>query len=445
MNMQAINTCACMHALYIYRQLTDRQLHRSMTDTKGDKVLLLSQDHLPQSPQDILRAISGWSSSAGPTGKALERDVYGKGASLCAFEDKMATYLGKEKAVFVVSGVMSQLIALKVHAERRGSLSADDDKVFACHGTSHLEIHENKAYEHLLGFSRRLVGDKHRAISYIDVVTSLEGKESSAVLAPDAIQQMPSTLILELPQRENGGQTVEWEDLVQIRAYTKKHGIKLHMDGARLYEIAPYYQIKNGKSVADITALFDSVYVSYYKGLGAMAGAMLLGDAAFIERAKFYIRCFGGNLYTIFPYSFFAEKQFDLLSQSFEGRYLKLKRVVGLISKALELGDVGDNKTTQCIQFVPRVPQCAMVHVYFKGRDQAAITQCLEEVTSELGVEVTEKLRKQVLDCETTPGNLMSPQTWMIELKMGPVNVQIDDSAFVSAYTHLHKLLLESL
>ena len=66
-----------------------------------------------------------------------------------------------------------------------------------------------------------------------------------------------------------------------------RYGTPLHMDGARLLEIAPWY----GRDPAEIAALFDSVYLSFYKGLGGLSGAMLLGTAPFLKQATPWRRC----------------------------------------------------------------------------------------------------------------------------------------------------------
>lgn len=104
--------------------------------------------------------------------------------------------------------------------------------------------------------------------------------------------------LLELPMREIGGQLPSWEDLVEQARWCKEQGIRLHMDGARLWQCTAHYD----KTLTDISALFDSVYVSFYKDLGGIAGACLAGDADFIERCKVWIRRAGGNLYALAPY-----------------------------------------------------------------------------------------------------------------------------------------------
>jgi threonine aldolase len=74
--------------------------------------------------------------------------------------------------------------------------------------------------------------------------------------------KQPGMLLLELPQREIGGQCITWTDLVKISEMCKKRNIALHCDGARLWEAQTFYN----RPIRDIAALFDSVYVSFYKG-----------------------------------------------------------------------------------------------------------------------------------------------------------------------------------
>lgn len=82
------------------------------------------------------------------------------------------------------------------------------------------------------------------------------------------VKRPRSSFLLELPQREIGGQFPEYEELEAISAHCREHGIKLHLDGARLFESLPYY----GKSAAEICALFDSVIM---KGLRSLLHGLI--------------------------------------------------------------------------------------------------------------------------------------------------------------------------
>ncbi len=217
---------------------------------------------------------------------SMSSDMYGKGNVIEDFQDKMASYLGKEAAVFFPSGTMAQQIALRIWCDEKGL------KRVAYHPLCHLEIHEQDGMKELHHIEAVLLADKERLIT-LDDVRQMEGEISC--------------LLLELPQREIGGQLPPYGELEAISAYCREKGIRLHLDGARLFEITPYYN----KSAAEICALFDSVYVSFYKGIGGIAGAILAGDASFTEQSKIWKRRHGGDLISLYPYIVSSEYYFD--------------------------------------------------------------------------------------------------------------------------------------
>jgi len=165
-------------------------------------------------------------------------------------------------------------------------------RLVALHPTAHILRHERGNHQLFDHFQALQIGDPHRPWSVAD----LRG-------IPDKL----GAVVLELPMREIGGQCPSWDELAAIKDYCRGQGIHLHMDGARLWETAAAY----GRDVAQIAAGFDTVYVSLYKGIGGMAGAMLAGDAAFIDRAREWFRRQGGNVYQRTPYVVAAAMQFD--------------------------------------------------------------------------------------------------------------------------------------
>lgn len=203
-------------------------------------------------------------------------DRYGAGGAVAALEDEMRTVLGKPAAVFMPSGTMAQQIALRIHADRRGL------RTVAFHPTAHLELHEDKAYQRLHGLVGLKIGDP-RGLITIDDLRGV-GERLAAVL-------------LELPQREIGGRLPSWSDLEEQVAFVRAQGAALHLDGARLWECTPYY----GRSPAAIAALFDTVYVSLYKGLGGLAGCCLAGEEEVIAEARAWRRRHGGTLFGLWP------------------------------------------------------------------------------------------------------------------------------------------------
>jgi len=216
----------------------------------------------------------------------IDHDVYGEGALIRAFEQKVARLLGAEAAVFCISGTMAQVTALRLACD------AGPSRLVALHPTSHILVHERSNYQLLDHFQALAVGDRQRPWTAADLT---------------AIPDRLGAVGLEIPLREIGGQLSAWDELEAIKAHCRAHGIHLHMDGARLWEAAAGY----GRSAAQIAAGFDSVYVSLYKGIGGMGGALLLGDTAFVARAAEWFRRQGGNLFQRSPYVVAAAMQFD--------------------------------------------------------------------------------------------------------------------------------------
>src|SRR4051794_7804002 len=213
-------------------------------------------------------------------------DIYGEGDRIEALEARVAALLGKEAAVFMPSGTMAQPIALRIWAGRNGT------RTVAFHPTCHLELHEQKGYQLLHDLHGRLVGDANELLTLDDL---------------EQIHEPVAALLIELPQREIGGRLPDWDGLTAQTDWARGRGIALHMDGARLWEAAPFY----GRPYDEIAALFDSVYVSFYKGLGGLGGAALAGPQDLVDEARVWQRRHGGNLVTLMPYVVAAELGLD--------------------------------------------------------------------------------------------------------------------------------------
>jgi len=267
---------------------------------------------------------------ANEVGPDEDPDRYGEGKLIEDFEREIATLLGKEAAVFMPSGTMAQQIALRIWTDQRHT------PVVAFHPTCHLEIHEQKGYAFLHGLNARLVGDRTRLITLEDLCKT-----------PGPI----GALLFELPQREIGGQLPSWSDLEAQTAWARERGIALHLDGARLWESGPFYE----RSYAEIASLFDSLYVSFYKGIGAIAGAALLGPASFVAEARIWQRRHGGNLIQLYPYVLSARANLRRRLGRFGDYYQRaqsLARVFGSIPG---------------ISVKPDPPHTNMMHVYLQA------------------------------------------------------------------------------
>jgi threonine aldolase len=203
-------------------------------------------------------------------------DRYGDGGVVAELETEVRELLGKPAAVFMPSGTMAQQIALRVHADRLGR------RVVLWHPQSHLAKWEDQAAERLHGLLPRPVG------------------ESRSLVTLDELQEVAepfAALLLELPQREIGGQLPPWDDLVAQVGWAHERGAAAHLDGARLWEAAAGYD----RPPAEIAALFDTTYVSFYKGIGALAGCCLAGPEDVVAEVREWRHRLGGTLFGLWP------------------------------------------------------------------------------------------------------------------------------------------------
>lgn len=223
------------------------------------------------SAADDFRQLADWCAA-----HEVEHDMYGDGALVQDLERRIATLLGLPAAVFMPSGIMAQLCALRIWAE------AAKLPRFGMHPTSHLLHHEEEAHAALMQLHGVPIGGRLRPMLAADL---------------EACAQPLACLQVELPIREAGGQLPSWDELQVLKAACRARGLPLHMDGARLWECGPFY----GRPYAEIAAGFDSVYVSVYKGIGALAGALLAGGEDFIAQARRWRRRLGGTLVHLSP------------------------------------------------------------------------------------------------------------------------------------------------
>lgn len=215
----------------------------------------------------------------------IDMGPYGSGEHIKHFENHISSFLGKKSGLFFMTGVQAQLCALKIYCERKGK------RKVAWHVSSHLETAEEKAYEALYGLERVLLGSDPETLPTVEEIRKVVEVDEG---------ERPAAILVELPNRVLGCRTYSFAELEEISKMCREMDVKFHMDGARLWEIEPYYQALDKKSFKDIVGLFDSVYVSFYKALRGVAGAMLISDdESLIVDARVWRRRAGGNPITL--------------------------------------------------------------------------------------------------------------------------------------------------
>jgi threonine aldolase len=258
-------------------------------------------------------------------------DRYGEGGVVAELEAEVAALLGKPAAAFMPSGTMAQQIALRVHADRTAR------RTVLWHPTCHLELHESQAPARLHALQGRPVGDPRLLITLDDLTD---------------VAEPPAALLLELPQREIGGRLPEWDGLVAQTSWARSRGAAVHLDGARLLESLPFYE----RSAAEVAALFDSVYVSLYKGLGGVAGCVLAGDEELVAQAREWRHRHGGTLFAMWPYA----------AAGLAGLRLRAARMPAYASHARAIA--AELSGLDGVEVVPDPPQTPMMHVYLRAQ-----------------------------------------------------------------------------
>lgn len=284
-----------------------------------------------------------------------DSDMYGNGAIIENFEEKMAKLLGKESAVFFPSGTMAQQIALRIWCDEKGN------KKVGYHPLSHLEIHEKDGMKELHHLEAVLLADVERPVLLHDLL---------------GLEEKTACLLLELPQREIGGQLPEFEELKAMSAFCRERGIKLHLDGARLFEILPYYE----KSVQEVCALFDSVYISFYKGIGGIAGAILAGDRSFTEESKIWKRRHGGDLISLYPYIIAADYYMERRLPHMKKYYREAQELAALYNGC------------EGMKTIPEVPVSNMFHVHSTAQKEQ-LDSILIDIAAKTGIGLTQSVR----------------------------------------------------
>lgn len=211
---------------------------------------------------------------------------------------------------------------------------------------------------------------------------------------------------LELPQRDLGGQLPDWDALNEIIAWARERGIPTHLDGARLWECRPFY----GREYAEIAQLFDSVYVSFYKILGGIAGSALAGPADLIAEARTWQRRHGGNLIHLYPFVLSAQKGLRERLGRMEAYHAKAKEIAALLTLFDE------------IEIAPNPPHTNMMNVFMRGEREKLEAAALD-VARETGTWLFSRLAPTPI-----------PGFTMFELTVGEATMDLSGQEIVEAF-----------
>lgn len=187
-----------------------------------------------------------------------------------------ADMLGKEAAIFMPSGSMTNQIAIRLHCQ-----PGDE---FLCEENCHVYNYEQAAFAQLSGVVARTLPGVHGVLS---------PEQFEGTIRPINDHLVRTRLVcLENTHNRGSGKVQPFDTVQQITSWAHENGLKTHLDGARLFNAAAATDI----SVAQWSQLFDTVSVCFSKGLGAPVGSALAGSAEFIQQAKRARKLFGGGM-----------------------------------------------------------------------------------------------------------------------------------------------------
>ncbi len=203
-------------------------------------------------------------------------DVYGEDPTVNELESYAAKLFGKEAGLFVVSGTMGNQVSIMAHTSR-------GDEVI-------LEA-ESHIYHYEVGAMAVLSGVMPHPVPGVNGVMDPEDVERA--IRPDNIH-FPRTSLIAIENTHNraGGRVIPLDNMKEIYSIAKEHGLKVHLDGARIFNAS----IASGIPVYEYAKYADSVMFCLSKGLGAPVGSVVVGDEEFISRARRARKMLGGGM-----------------------------------------------------------------------------------------------------------------------------------------------------
>lgn len=273
-------------------------------------------------PAERLRRVAGYIEA-----RFWTDALYLDGAAARELEETVARLTGQDAALWFPTGTMAQGVAARIHAAATGR------DTLLLHPSSHLELHERHGYREAHHLKAELTGEWRRVVCAGDVRRA---------------KADPAAVFIELPARHSGGALPEWDDLAALRDAAHARGARLHVDGARLWTCTEAFP---GKTLADIGGVADSVYVSFYKDIGALGGAALAGPEDVIEEARTWRERLGGLLIRGLPQIADALR---LLPE-------RLARMPDYVARAKQLSAMIADASG--FEIEPAEPRTAMFHV----------------------------------------------------------------------------------
>ena len=315
----------------------------------------------------------------------LGDDVYGEDPTVNRLQQLAAQKLGTEAALFVASGTMGNLVAVLTHCQRGDEMIVGDE--------AHVFYYEVGGSAALGGVHVRTVPNGRGVPSVADVEAAVRGEDI----------HFPVTRLVCLENTHNrcGGVAISAEDTNAVAAVAHRHGAKVHLDGARLFNAA----VALGVDPSQLVENCDSVNVCLSKGLAAPVGSVLAGSAEFVARARKFRKMVGGGMRQagiLAAAGIVAlEEMVDRLAEDHANARVLAEGIHGLPGATVDLSAVQtnivvieiDRPDMTAAQFLSRMAEQGVKLTAFGGKKVRAVTHYgIERGDVERAVEVAQKL-----------------------------------------------------
>lgn len=203
-------------------------------------------------------------------------DVFAEDPTVNRLQDKVAKMFGKEAALYCPSGTMTNQIAIKVNTKPLDEM--------ICDHYSHVYQYETGGYAFNSGVAVNLIEGSYGKIT---------AEQVKAAIKP-VYDWLPITklVVLENSCNKGGGSYYTIDEIKPIKQVCDEHGLTLHLDGARLFNVL----VETGEDPKDIGAQFETISICISKGLGAPVGSLLIGPEEKIREARRFRKVMGGGM-----------------------------------------------------------------------------------------------------------------------------------------------------
>jgi threonine aldolase len=275
-----------------------------------DRVVRLSGDGLGLTPVQYSRLLGRLCDERG-----IAPDSYSIGGVVEELEQEFARVLGKERAVFMPTGTLANHMAVRALANGPSRVIVQED--------SHFYLDEGDCAQTLSSLTLMPLAPGRASFTAADVQQLLDQTKTGRVLS------RASVIAIETPVRRKQGEQFDGAELANIVSLARREGIRLHLDGARLFLQAAY----TGEPVAETAKPFDTVYISLYKYFNAASGAVLAGPRDLLDPMFHGRRMFGGGMPNVWPFAAVALHYLAGFSDRFSQAVKRSEDVITTLSQ----------------------------------------------------------------------------------------------------------------